>query len=365
MRTQRFVLLLLVACKSSSPSSGTGSAAAGPSASATGAVGSSDSAIGSAAGSAAAGSAAGSSAAGSSAAGSSAAGSSVAAGSPPVGSAAAPAAGSGAANPGAAAARSDVCDLAGDYRIRYRSNGDDGYWLRFKVAGTPPQATLTSPGLLLELEMGPIATVADTKSCLLTFTAHNGQVGDLKIVLRVDPKTDIVNGEITRTRSIDPGDSPSAVAGYHDRVPLALDAVDACFVPAIYVLTLDRSHRWRNSVRRDTRPCNRAAEDVRPIYVRVEWLGRNLVIDTVENEPPWPEKVFTNETVTRRGPCQVELTLRDSATDLTAKLTFANQLVGTARIKHQMVVENNEGEDLWNCETTDLPITGKRVATFP
>src|SRR4051794_5463476 len=42
------------------------------------------------------------------------------------------AAGSGAA-PTQPVAHAATCDLSGDYRVRYRSNGVDGWWLRFRV----------------------------------------------------------------------------------------------------------------------------------------------------------------------------------------------------------------------------------------
>jgi hypothetical protein len=274
-------------------------------------------------------------------------------------------AGSGAAaGPGTTA--SPACELAGGYRLRYRANGAEGHWLRFKVAGTPPRARVTAMARLLDLDPGPIDTVADPAACTLTLRAHNPQVGDLKIALAVDPTTHAVKGELTRTRAADRNDAATPIAGVHDRGPVALAPGDACFAPAVYAVALDRKHAWTNTAPGDKRSCRRAAEDVEPIYLRVEWLGDALVIDTVEDEPPWNAKLFTTETVARTGPCEVELDQQDSATELHAKLRFAGgALSGTARMKHQIVEGTDEDENIWSCETTGLPVTARRVATPP
>ncbi len=271
--------------------------------------------------------------------------------------------GSGSGSAGSAA---PACDLAGTYRVRYQADGTDGYWLRFKVDGTPAKAVLDSPAQLLKLAPGPIDTAADLASCTLTLTANNAQVGDLKIVLAVDPKTAAVKGELTRTNIKQNSDSPSRLTGVRERTPGPIAAADACIAPGVYTLALDRKHAWKNTDAEDTRPCKNVVQDnVRPVTLRVEWLGDILTIDTVTDSAPWTELTYASEDVTRGAACDVELTLNYDAIEIETKLHFASgTFTGTAtHAKAQVVEENGESESIWDCETSNLPLTARRIAS--
>lgn len=289
------------------------------------------------------------------------------------GKSAAPAAGSAAAGSGSAIAVGSgsadkvgeapaaKCDLAGKYRVRFSWNGTDGYWLRFSVGGTPPVVTLDGEPHMLKLGKQVDAKL-DTTACKIAMTSGKGSE---LIELEVNPTTHLVTGTLVRPGEKDPQYGKTPIAGAHD-VPGAAAQPAPCFEPGVYEITLDKKAKWKNVDADDSRSCKETPTMFDPIYVRLEILGGEVTLDTVDAKPPYREVSLVDETVQVGKACDVAFKTLPEGVQLETQLTFApgGKVSGVGkRAEYQFVEDGDEGENLWSCEAKDIPLTIKRVAT--
>ncbi len=268
--------------------------------------------------------------------------------------------GSAAGSGGEAAAALDAgaappCELAGDYRLRFRSNGQDGWWLRFKVsgAGADARGEVTAPAPMLRLDPALLVTL-DPAACKLEVKGSGKAGGDVALALAVDAATGAVTGQLTRTQAVSDDDRAVAVTGVRDlgapRPP------EPCFVAGLYKLDVDSDAKatWKNADPGDDRSCEEVM--TLPVMVRVEPVADTIVISPVDGEPPH-EDTFGTVTATRSG-CDVALTVGTELLQLEGKVTFAADKVrGTATVKHQMIEDGDEGEGLWDCTAQGVTVT--------
>jgi hypothetical protein len=270
------------------------------------------------------------------------------------------ASGSGSAKAAAAVDAAPAgCDLTGDYRVRYRSNGEDGWWLRLNVSGTPPKAKLTEDANMLGLAAGPIDVTADPAGCKLVAKATSDHAGDVQVTMTLDPKTNAVTGQLTRSKKVSDDDSPTAVAGVRD---VGAPKTPACLHPGVFELDLDDKAKWKNAEASDKRSCENAPLDALPTFVRVEPFGDTVVIDETDSEAPHLTRSSGGK-VTVTGDCAYTVSLATERMEIDFQLTFAgDQVSGKAtNAKVQHIEENGEAEDLWNCTAHDVAVTGKRL----
>lgn len=117
--------------------------------------------------------------------------------------------------PAAADAAATVCSIDGTYRLRFHSNGADGWWLRLRV--DKAKAEVTEKQEMLGLERGPIDTSVDPKTCELKLTKETKQAGKLEIAVVVDPATGAATGELTRSAGADDkAPPPSPIGGLRE-----------------------------------------------------------------------------------------------------------------------------------------------------
>jgi hypothetical protein len=240
------------------------------------------------------------------------------------------------------AAAASACELAGDYRLQFRTNGSEGWLLRFSIADG--KGTFTEPQVMLGVDRAPLTAVTlDAAACKLNVRGSGLSSGEIGLALQVDAKTGAVTGQMTRTKAVSEEDKAVPVAGW--RTTGAPTMPDPCYVPGIYKVTIDPKATWRNPD--DDRSC----KDQQPtdVLVRVEAWGDSVLIDQVDAEPPH-DQVFGSETVTRSG-CEVALGLVSEAIDLNAQLTFVGgQVMGlVTKATIQVVEETDESEEIWSC----------------
>lgn len=242
------------------------------------------------------------------------------------------------------------CELAGEYRLRFRTNGADGWILRFAV--TPDgKGTFTEAQVMLGVDPAPLAAVTlDAAACKLNVRGTGRNAGDIGLALEVDKATGAVKGQMTRAKG-SPDELNVAVTGWRTTGAPAMP--DACFVPGIYKLQIDPKATWRNPD--DDRSC----KDQQPadIYVRIEAWGNDIAIDQVDTDPPH-DQTWGDETVTRTG-CEVAFGLQSEQIELSAQLTFVGgQVIGLVKSATIQVVEGTDiSEDIWSCATDNATIT--------
>ena len=103
--------------------------------------------------------------------------------------------------------------LAGDYRIRFRTNGADGWFLRFTItgAGADARGEITEGQGMLGVDKGPLTAVAlDPSACTLTAKLHGEASDEVALALELDARTGAVKGQMTRARA---RPSPAPAAG--------------------------------------------------------------------------------------------------------------------------------------------------------
>lgn len=280
----------------------------------------------------------------------------------PGGGSAAATAGSGAAAVVDAAA-APGCDLTGEYRVRFFSNGTEGWWLRFNVAGSPLTAEATSPQAMLTLAPGPLAVVGDAATCALTLDIKSENAGDVKVAMTVDPATGAVKGQLTRTKRLEHEKPSVPVTGY--RGPNTPPKGSECIAPGMYALDFDRAHPWKNDDADDDGSCKGDVISDYPLgqYLRVEWLGDQLAIDQVKRTlddkraDKWDDD-FGDETVRSSG-CDVTLKIAGDGINLDGKVTFASGGAKGVAAEASLKIfwERDESQDTWACESKDLPIS--------
>jgi hypothetical protein len=261
-----------------------------------------------------------------------------------------------------AAASAPPCDLDGRYRLRFRSNGDSGWWLRVRVAGTT--AALLEPVPMLELATGPLRVTADANACKLALDTHSEHAGEIHIALLVDRTTGWVDGTLTRTRKVEPDDSPAPIIGAHD---VGAIQAPACLHPGVFELAIDRKATWQTGgdppAGLDCRMFGRSPITRR---VRIEPLQDQLVIDGVDEHD---QLTAIRGKVNRIGPCELVLELFDRFESipeyrqlLVARLTLhGDTLAGEAASVVQVLNDPQSGDPRWSCTAKRVAVDGKRI----
>lgn len=280
--------------------------------------------------------------------------SSSATGSAGSGSAPPPAASPGSAAPPAPA--TPACELAGNYRLRFHSNGVDGWWLRLAVQGKDVKLDGKLDMLGLD-EAGAPTTVLDDKACTLTLTKQTKQAGDLKIALNIDGAK--VTGTVTRTANADDKLATSPIEGLRET---AAPKVPACIKPGAYELKVENVKKWTLEGSPGMGNCKTMA-DTAHTTVRVEVLGDTLYIDEVTGDKPYGQS-FGRAELQRTGECEatIKLEVQDFQL-LAAKLTFAGDKVTgkTTDFKYEVFEDGTAGENQWSCTTKDGDVVATRV----
>ncbi len=251
------------------------------------------------------------------------------------------------------------CDLRGDYKLRFRSNGHDGWWYRVRLDGDPVRAEFLDEIFVLQDRPGPGQLEVAAAGCGFTVRSRSGLAGEVALTAQLDPGDGTFTGRLTRTRAHAADERDQVVRGVRER---GASAAPACAPAGVYRLSIDPKARWRNVDPTDDRPCRGISRRMGPVLIRVEPLGPALVTTLARPEPPHAQAWSLDHTEAR-GPCAVALGLQDDATELAAEVTFAAGAVrGTARVDHHVVEEDEHGEDLWHCLVDGATITGRLVA---
>ena len=271
------------------------------------------------------------------------------------GSAAAGSGATGSAAPGSAAAT--ACDLSGTYRLRFHSNGTDGWWLRLNVKGKDIGVGGATNMLGLD-ELGPLTPTFDDKACVLTLAKQTKQAGDLKIVLNVVGEN--VTGTLTRTANADDKLAISPITGRRETTPPKLPD---CIKPGVYQLSVTNVKKWKTegSPSRGA-TCKEMAGTVEP-FVRVELLGDTLFVDEASSSEQH-EQSFGRATVKREGECGATIALEVQDFKLAnATITFAGDKFSgkTTDFTYEVFEDGEAGENMWSCTTRQGDVVGKRI----
>ncbi|MFN0248828.1 MAG: hypothetical protein ACKV2T_18205 [Kofleriaceae bacterium] len=271
-----------------------------------------------------------------------------ASGTAPVGAGSAVGSGSGAA-PVAA-----TCDLAGGYRVRFTSNGQEGWWFRFTVSGE--LATLDEPAEVLALPAGPLELKTDVAKCSLVLGAKSTAVGEATMTLALDPKTHAVTGTLARTKSHDEKEKSTSVVGVFDGAAVK---GPSCVVAGIYKIGVDPKVKWKNKLPDDDRDCDDRWIDT---FVKVEPYGASVAISNRDFDAPYGER-WGNDKVSKIDECNANLDLSGEGFEIAAKVTFAaDKITATAsNVSVQVVEDGDDGENLWDCVAKDAPLVFTRV----
>ena len=265
-----------------------------------------------------------------------------------------PAASPGSAAPPAPAA--PACDLAGNYRLRFHSNGTDGWWLRLAVAGKDVKLSGKLDMLGLDEEGAP-TTVLDDKACTLKISKKTKQAGDLAIALEV--KGDKVTGTVTRTANADDKLATSPITGLRETAP---PKVPECIKPGAYELKVENVKKWTTEGSPGFGNCKTMA-DTAHTTVRVEILGDELYIDEVTRDAPYGQS-FGRAELKRTGECEATFSLEVQDFHLmAAKVNFGGGKVNgkTTDFKYDVFEDGTAGENQWSCTTKDGDVVATRV----
>lgn len=249
-----------------------------------------------------------------------------------------------------------TCDAAGRYRFRFRSNNQDGWWFRFAVRDG--KATLVDRVPMLELDPGPLEL--DAAGCRVTVGAHSKWAGDVEVAVTLDPESRRFSGTLSRTKALSEDEKRVAVTGVKGPGPPRPAA--PCLVPGLYELALDKKVAWKNEDATDDRDCSYAADLASPIAVRVEPFGDALAITRYDVDPPHEQSGASSE-ATSRDDCHATLALGRDVLTLEAELTFTPaRIEGKAtRVSYQIEEDGEEGESVWTCVASGVPLVGTRI----
>lgn len=252
------------------------------------------------------------------------------------------------------------CDLVGTYRLRFASNGTDGWWWRFAVTETNGalSGNLTTPIPVLGIEQaGPVDIRRDTSGCAMIVTA-SGTIGDMIATLRLDEPTNKVTGELTRAKPRDAADqAPAPMSGVRDAPGAKPTPAGACVEAGIYELALDPKAKYQPDNTEDK--CDTRLLD--KLRLRLEHLGPELYGDALNKQGA---EIPGGLVVKSFKGCDVELEHvgMDESTRVVAKLTFSGtKVTGTATTAtYRMLQDGEDGESMWNCTAENVPITGRK-----
>lgn len=253
-----------------------------------------------------------------------------------------------------------TCALDGTYRLRFHSNGADGWWMFLKVVAN--KADVVGGKIeMLHLAVGPIATAVDLAACSLTLTAKTDNAGDVKITLAV-ALDGAVTGQLSRSIGGDKDQGPETtpIKGVRETSPAKRPA---CLNPGVFELTPDAKTTWKLShghprfglgCKMD--PMNASAR------IRVSVLGPDIVVDEIEENG---SQGFERGTVTRVGDCAITLALQIQDFEFTgAHLTLdGDKITGSFDdVTWAFMEDGDAGENLWKCNAKHAVAVGTRVA---
>ncbi|HUJ60604.1 MAG TPA: hypothetical protein VLX92_19015 [Kofleriaceae bacterium] len=249
------------------------------------------------------------------------------------------------------------CDFSGSYRIRFASNGSDGWWLRWKIAGG--KAEVTAKDVMDVFPQGPVAFAAD--GCTGTISAHTDHSGDTRLVFTLDPASNAIAGKLSRTlgggSGADNGPETVPVAGRRDVGPLG----PACVKPGVYQLGFAKA-KWKLEEGHPRALSCKDMNEVAATRVRIEPLGDQLFVDEVSGDAN--EQGFGRGKATRTGDCAYDVVYEIETFKLDGSLVFAGDAVtGRAKQMHYTFIEDGTaGENEWTCATRDAELAIKRIA---
>jgi hypothetical protein len=260
-----------------------------------------------------------------------------------------------AAPPPAPDANAPTCDLTGNYRLRYRSNGADGWWLRFQIAGA--KAQLVARDVMELFPQGPLTFTQD--DCTGTITGSTEHSGNTKLVFTLAPATNAIAGDLSRTRGGEDKSGPQTVPIIGRRDVGPIDA-PACIKPGIFELRVGKA-RWKLAQGHPRIGDCKDMTEMASARVRIEPLGEHLFVDEVGDKN---EQSFSRGKVTKISECKIGLALEIQDFSFDGTLEFDGDTIkGVAKTARYQVFEDGEdGENLWACKTSKVPLEGKRIA---
>lgn len=269
-----------------------------------------------------------------------------------------PTPGSAASAPATEAPR---CDLVGTYRLRFASNGTDGWWWRFAVTETNGalSGNLSAPIPVLGIEQtGPVDLRRAPSGCAMTVTA-SGTIGDMIATLSLDEATNKVTGQLTRAKPENAAENPPApMSGMRDAPGATPTPAGACVEAGVYELVLDPKAKYQPDPAEEK--CDPRLLD--KLRLRLEHLGPELYGDSLDKQGA---EIPGGLVVKSFKGCDVELEHLgvDGSTRVVAKLTFSGtNVTGTATTATYRILEDGEdGENMWNCTADNVPMTGRRL----
>jgi hypothetical protein len=269
-------------------------------------------------------------------------------------------AGSGSAGSGAAIVQpTPACTFDGTYRLRFVSNGAEGWWLYGKVAAGKLEITGGAVEML-GLARGPQPITSDLGTCSFTLAKHTERAGDLKLHVALDPVTGKITGNITRTDTYSvEHEANTPLTGVRETAPPKLPA---CLRPGVYELASDGKTRWKLSEGhpRFGLSCNDDSSPITQARVRVSVLGPDIIVDEETDEG----QSFSRGVVKRDGDCAITLAYEKQDFRFAgAHLVFdGDRVSGTADTATYDFFENGEaGENLWKCSAAHVMLAGTRV----
>jgi hypothetical protein len=252
-----------------------------------------------------------------------------------------------------------TCSLDGDYRVRFSSNGTDGWWLPFTIAGG--KATVTARVSMFGWDKAGTAMTLAVEGCTAKLAGKSENAGDIGLSFTLDPKTNAITGELTRTAGADeqtPAKQP--VKGRKDVGGLG---GPACLKPGVFELHANGTWKLAEGSPRFGMTCKSMAEPATQAFVRIQPLGDDIVVNEVENSPNHEQAGGSFE-VKRLGDCELDVKVGVQDFDFDGKLTLASDTItGTSPEAHYSFMEDGDaGENLWSCKAKNATITGKRIA---
>jgi hypothetical protein len=252
------------------------------------------------------------------------------------------------------------CDLSGDYRLRFASNGADGWWWRMRItsAGTTLRGKLTAPIPVLAIEETTAVEVhRKNPGCGMTVTAPS-RLGEMTATLALEESTGQISGELTRAQPRDAGErGPTPIAGVRDVPDQPAAGPDVCVTPGTYELAFDTKAPYESDTKTET--CDLRLLDRLP--VRFEYLGSKLYGDALDahGQPEWPGSIVIRS-FDRDCAVGLEYLGPDGSAQVALELTFAGaEVSGTAtKATYRILEDGDAGENMWNCTATAVTVTG-------
>ena len=259
-------------------------------------------------------------------------------------------AGSGSATGSAPAA---ACDLTGKYRMRYRSNGADGWWLRLEIKDGKAELSQKD---VMDVLAAPLTTKIE--GCKATITSTNEHSGDAKLEMTLDAKTNLVTGSLSRTKSGEK--TPADTVPVTGRRDVGASTAPACIKAGLFEVGIGDA-KWKLTEGKSHMGGCKDFTDQAKQKVRVEMLGDELFVDEVSGDAN--EQSFGRAKLTKKTDCQYDFELGVQDWSVTGTITFdGDKITGTASESRYQVMEDGEaGENLWACTTKNAPIEGKRL----